>query len=496
MGFGDLWLLRDGQKTLTLKHQTFSALRWTTFAMVGKSGLQFAQMVVLARLLAPADFGLMAMVLATMAFVQVFADLGVSNAIIHHQNISPNQMSSLYWLSVVVGAGLMLALMAFSGGLGALMFNRPDLQPILISISASILAVAAGQQLKVMAEKSLRFAILAKIEIAAALAGFIAAICWAWISPSVYALVAGVLTNGVVQTLLLWLLAADGWRPALRLRLSEIRPFLKFGGYIMANNLINSFNAQADVLIAGRLFPAATLGVYSLTRSLSLNVAGAINPVITRVGLPVMAKAQHDRAFLKSIYLKTMRMTASINFPIYIALAVFSEEAVLLIFGSKWIESAPLLTYLAIWGMLRSCGNPVGSLLLAVGRADLQFKWNLALLFAVTPALWAGATFGIAGLAIAQTALMASLLMPTWYFLVWPFCGARAAEYAQTMLGPMVAALLAVSLACFAVSSLSEALWRLFGAVLVAVPAYLLLSYVFNREWLLAVRQLIFVNEK
>lgn len=491
MGFGDLWLLRDGQKTLTLKHQTFSALRWTTFAMVGKSGLQFAQMVVLARLLAPTDFGLMAMVLATMAFVQVFADLGVSNAIIHHQNISPNQMSSLYWLSVVVGAGLMLALMAFSGGLGALMFNRPDLQPILISISASILAVAAGQQLKVMAEKSLRFAILAKIEIAAALAGFIAAICWAWISPSVYALVAGVLTNGVVQTLLLWLLAADGWRPALRLRLSEIRPFLKFGGYIMANNLINSFNAQADVLIAGRLFPAATLGVYSLPRSLSLNVAGAINPVITRVGLPVMAKAQHDRAFLKSIYLKTMRMTASINFPIYIALAVFSEEAVLLIFGSKWIESAPLLTYLAIWGMLRSCGNPVGSLLLAVGRADLQFKWNLALLFAVTPALWAGATFGIAGLAIAQTALMATLLIPAWYFLVWPHCGARAVEYAQSMSAPLMAALPAVALGYLAVSGLEAPLWRIAGAAAVAILAYLMLSAIMNREWLLAMQQLL-----
>lgn len=491
MGFRDLWLLRDGKKTLTLRHQTFSALRWTTFAMVGKSGLQFAQMVLLARLLAPADFGLMAMVVVIITFVQVFADLGVSNAIIHHQNISPNQMSSLYWLSVVVGACFMLTLMVFSGGLGSLMFNRPDLQPVLISVSLSILSVAAGQQLKVMAEKSLRFAILAKIEIAAALAGFITAICWAWLSPSVYALVAGVLINGLVQTLLLWLFAADGWRPAFRLRLSEIRPFLRFGSYIMANNLINSFNAQADVLIAGRLFPAATLGVYSLPRSLSLNVAGAINPVVTRVGLPVMAKAQHDKAFLKSIYLKTMRMTASINFPIYISLAIFSEEVVLLIFGSKWIESAELLTYLAIWGMLRSCGNSVGSLLLAVGKVNLQFKWNLALVFVVAPVLWAGAHFGITGLAVTYATLMATLMIPAWYFLVWPHCGARAVEYAQSILAPLVAAVLAVCMAYLAVSCLTAALWRLVGAALVAVPAYLIFSYVFNREWLLAVRQLI-----
>lgn len=476
---------------MTLKQQTFSAVRWTTLAMVGKSGLQFAQVAVLARLLAPADFGLMAMVLAVMVFIQVFTDLGVSNAIIHHQDISANQLSSLYWLNVVVGACLMLVLMLFSGDIGVLIFNRPDLQPVLISISVSILLAAAGQQLRVMAEKSLRFATLAKIEIAAALSGFAAAICWAAIAPSVYALVAGVLVNGLVQTLLLWLLAADGWRPTFRLRPGEIRHFLKFGGYMMANNFINSFNAQADILIAGRLFPAATLGVYSLPRSLSLSVAGAINPVITRVGLPVMAKAQHDKAFLKSIYLKTMRMTASINFPIYIALAVFSEETVLLVFGQKWIESAPLLVYLAIWGMFRSCGNPVGSLLLAVGKADLSFKWNLAMMFFVPPSLWAAAHWGIVGLALAQAGLMAALFIPGWYFLVLPHCGARGMEYAFSLLSPLISAMLAVALAYLAVSGLTTPLWRLAGAASVGILAYLVLSNVFNREWLQTMRQLV-----
>lgn len=260
---------------------------------------------------------------------------------------------------------------------------------------------------------------------------------------------------------------------------------------MMANNFINSFNAQADVLIAGRLFPAATLGIYSLPRSLSLSVAGAINPVVTRVGLPVMAKAQHDKEFLKSIYLKTIRMTASINFPIYIALAVFSKEAVLLVFGSKWIDAAPLLVYLAFWGLFRSCGNPVGSLLLAVGRPDLSFKWNLVMLFVVPPALWVGAHFGIAGLAITQATLMAILMIPAWYFMIWPHCGAGAVEYAKSMLGPLFAAILAIALGYLAVSSLSLSLWRLGAAAIVAIPAYLTLCIAFNREWLWAMKQLI-----
>ena len=331
---------------MSLKQQTFTAVRWTSLAMVGKSALQFVQVAILARLLMPADFGLMAMVLAVMVFVQVFTDMGVSNAIIHHQNISKNQLSSLYWLNVTVAAILMLLLMASSELIGTLLFQQPGLQPVLAALSVSIFLTALGQQLRVVAEKNLRFAVLAKIEITAALAGFVCAITWAWMAPSANALVAGMLVNSAVQTALLWLFTANGWRPAFRLQLGEIQQFLKFGGYMIANNFVNSINLQIDVLIAGRFFPAAALGAYSLPRNLSLTIAGVINPVITRIGFPLMAKAQGDKEFLKLVYLKTLRMTASVNFPIYIGMAVFSKESIFFLFGERWSGSAHLLVFL------------------------------------------------------------------------------------------------------------------------------------------------------
>lgn len=460
--------------------------------MVGRSALQFAQMAILARLLAPADFGLMAIVLSVMAFMQVFTDLGVSTAIIHYQDISQSQLSSLYWLNVTVGLTLMMLLMATSSLVSGSIFHQPALQPILMLISVNFLFLAAGQQVRVMAEKALHFSVLAKVEISAALCGCSTAIVWAWYAPTVYALVAGVLVNGFTQTLLLWLLASQGWRPALRFHVREIGHFLKFGGYIMAGDFINSLNRQADILIGGRIFPAATLGSYSLPRNLSLNVAAVTNPIVTRVGLPVMAKTQQDKAFLKSVYLKTMRMTASVNFPIYILLAAFSREAVVLVFGKRWIDSAPLLVFLAVFGMFRSCGNPVGSLLLAVGKADLAFRWNLALFFAVFPILWVASHFGIAGLAAGQAVLMAALVIPMWYFLVRPHCGARLGEYLLTLLSPLIAALFAVIAGYLAVSHLITPIWRLTDAALVAIPVYLTVSWVVNRSWLMAMQQLIF----
>ena len=477
---------------MSLRHQTFTAIRWTTLAMVGRSALQFAQMAILARLLMPADFGLMAIVVSVTAFMQVFTDLGVSTAIIHYQEISQSQLSSLYWLNVTVGLTLMVLLMAASSLISGAIFHQPALQPILILISVNFLFLAAGQQLRVMAEKALHFSVLAKVEISAALGGCATAVVWAWYSPTVYALVAGVLVSGLIETSLLWMLASQGWRPAFRFHPGEIRHFLRFGGYIIAGDFVNSLNRQADILIGGRIFPAATLGSYSLPRGLSLNVSAVTNPIITRVGLPVMAKTQHDTNFLKSVYLKTMRMTASVNFPVYIALAVFSREAVVIVLGKKWIDSAHLLVFLAIFGMFRSCGNPAGSLIYAVGKADLAFRWNLALLFVMFPALWLAAHFGITGLAAGQAVLMAGLVIPMWYFLIRPNCGARLGEYLLTLLSPLAAALIAVLAGYLAVSHLSIPLWRLSGAALVAMPVYLAASWIVNRSWVIAMRQLIF----
>jgi O-antigen/teichoic acid export membrane protein len=223
-----------------------------------------------------------------------------------------------------------------------------------------------------------------------------------------------------------------------------------------------------------------------------MNVAAVTNPIVTRVGLPVMAKTQHDKTFLKSVYLKTMRMTASVNFPIYLVLAAFSRDAVVLVFGKRWIDSAPLLVLLAIFGMFRSCGNPAGSLLLAVGKADLSFRWSLAMFFVVFPVLWGASHFHIIGLAAGQAVLMIGMVVPMWYFLIRPNCGARLGEYMLTLLSPLFAALIAVLLGYLAVSCLTAPLWRLTFAALVALPVYLAVSSVVNRSWLMAMRQLIF----
>jgi len=462
--------------------------------MVGRAGLGFLQVAILARLLGPADFGMMALATAVIVFAQIFTDMGVSNAIVHHQQVSQEELSSLYWLNVLAGGGMMLLLM-LSSPFVAWFYNTPSLKPLLAIVSINFLVIAIGQQLRVMAEKELRFAELARIELTAAIFGFGVAVTWAFIWPSVFALVAGMIASTMMTMVLSWRNLANGWRPMMRLRLGEIRHFLGFGGYTMANNLVNTFNMQADIFIGGRFLSVQALGVYSLPRDLSLRVAGVINPIVTRVGLPVMARVQNNQALLKSVYLKTLRMTASVNFPVYMAMAIFAPEFVALLFGAQWSDAVPLLRILALWGLLRSTGNPAGSLIFAVGRADLAFKWNLTLLLMVSPLLWVGAQYGNQGIALALLAMAVVFAVPGWYVLVRPLCGAGFIEYFKQLLIPLMVALLSSTIAYVAVWPFSDLGVRLGLGLSIGGLGYLILSRLLNRTWFEAILELLMRNK-
>jgi O-antigen/teichoic acid export membrane protein len=475
---------------MTLRKQTFSGVRWTTFSSLGRAVLQFVQIAILARLLAPSDFGLIAVVVSIMAFLQIFADAGISNAIIHYQDIAKEQLSSLYWLNVSVSAILALTLVASSHWV-AYWYQQPALQYLLMLAAVTLVVGALGQQIRVLAQKNLRFADLAKVELVAALFGFLVAVPLAWMGAGVYALIAGSLTTAAVGCLLVWLRLSDGWRPQARLRLAEIRQFIKFGAYMVGNNLANTLISQIDILLGGRLLGVQSIGLYSVPKDLSLRIGNIINPIITQVGLPVMAKAQGDEALLKKVYLQTMRMTASVNFPIYMALGLFAPEIVHLLLGQQWHDAIPLLQIFAIWALLRSTGNPVGSLLMARGRADLSFKWNMVWLLIMAPAIWIGSQFGVSGMAIAMTVLGVLAYWPNWYFLVRPLCGAKLGEYSAQMAVPLGLSIFA-GLAGYLSSYLLEGdLLRLEIGVLLGSSVYIGLSWLFNRVWVEAMMGLL-----
>jgi O-antigen/teichoic acid export membrane protein len=439
------------------------------------------QLTVLARFLSPKDFGLMALVTAVISYASLFNDMGLSTAFVQRQEISQKERSSLYWFSVVLGATLMIFVMAASP-VAALFFNEPQLVPLLMLVGTNFLGIALGQQLRMDAEKSLNFRPVALIEMVVAIVAFGVASIAAWQGCGVYALVFSSMVTAWLTMILSWAFLARGWRPALRLRLSEVKWFLRFGGGMVINNMINQLNSTIDVLIGGRLLGTSHLGLYSVPRNLILQVQMMVNPIFTRVSFPVIASIQHDKKRVLDLYLKVMNMTASVNSPIYVVLAVFAPEIVFFLLGSNWSDAAPLMRVLALWGALRSFGNPVGSLLFGLGYVRLSAKWNFALLIITLPVIWFGSHYGVLGMAWAMASLMLVLFVPGWAILVRPTCGAGLWEYAIQVAKPLLCAVIAGAAGWLVALPFDSFQFRFAIGLTVDILFYLLMSWFFNRS--------------
>lgn len=474
---------------MTLKHRTFSAVRWTTAAAVTRALLHLAQVAVLARLLVPEDYGLMAMVSVVLGFASIFSDAGVNSAYVQRQDVTQEQRSSLFWLNVGM-SGVVTLLVLMVSPLVARFFGDARLSPLSMLASSTFVISALGQQLRMTAEKTLDFRPVVLLEVAAALLGFVTAVTAALAGWGVYALILGGIVGTSCGTALAWLFLARGWRPQWRFRLVDVRSYLGFGSALVANNLVNEFNRSIDLLLGGRMLAATALGLYSLPRQVVFQVQGMINPIITRVGFPLIAQVQDDIPRVRAIYLKTLNMTASTNAPLYVGIAFFAPELVRIVLGDKWQAAADLLRLLAVWGFLRSTGNPVGSLLLGMGRADLSLKWNIGLLFLVPPVLWLGSQFGALGLAWALLGLTVLMFVPGWFVLVRPLCHIKLWDYSVSALRPLLIAVASIAPAYFLTVQIDNVYLHVTTVVAISAPFYLALSYLFNREWLVAMKQL------
>ena len=202
----------------------------------------------------------------------------------------------------------------------------------------------------------------------------------------------------------------------------------------MGEKAVNYFNSNLDYLLIGSLLGAKSLGYYTLAYNLVLRPSQMINPVITRVAFPVFSKVQNYTKKLKNGYIKVLQLLSTVNFPIMAGLAVIAPVAVPVIFGAQWLPSIVLIQILTIVGISRSTGNPIGSLLLAKGRADLGFKWNLALMITQLPGLYVGAKLGgTIGVSIALAILTCIYSVFNYLILIRILLGPCLREYVQSM---------------------------------------------------------------
>jgi O-antigen/teichoic acid export membrane protein len=479
---------------MNLRSQVFVASRWVAISTTSGVVLQMLQTVILARILLPADFGLMAIATAVISVLLLIVDLGFSQALIHFDNTSREEQSSLFWMNLLLAIVLMLLLIILAPMLGDL-YQSAKLVTLLCWISLIFPITAAGQQLRALGERDLRFDIISTNTLASILAGLVCACISALLNAGVYALVAGLLVKTCIDSILAWVRLPYSYRPTTHFKLTDIKPFWSFSAYLVGESLSNIINRNADIFLGGLAVGAERIGFYSIPRGLTLNSAMIINSIVTRVGFPVMSRVKSEQEKLKSIFLQTLRMTASINFPLYVTLGLFASEIIRLLYGSQWHEAAIYLRILAVWGLVRSMGNPVGSLIYACGQTRRAFWWNISLLILIPPLLWFAAyKGGLLGLSYAMLTLSLGVFVPAWRLLVYPCCGATLTEYGKQFAVPLVCALLAGVVACLVAQSLPSGILRLATGCTAGGIVYLGLSWLLNKNWVLAMLELLHIQ--
>lgn len=379
-----------------LRRKAADAVRWTGVSMVTTTVLQFVQLAVLGRLLGPGAFGLMALVLIVLNFAQLLGQFGLSEAIIQRKNPTREELSSLYWLNVTICTGLFFLLWIGSPAIASPL-RTPELAGILPVAAAIFLILPFGFQFRALAQKALRFKLLAGVEVCIAVVSLLVSVVVAVVlDAGVWSLVWGYLAGQAAGAAIL---VVSGWRegstrPLLRLRRADMAGYLGFGLYRTGAMSINFFTSRVAQLFVGVLLGTQALGLYSVATNLVLQPILKLNPVLTRVAFPVFSAVQDDVGRLRRGYLEMVRLLMFVSAPLLVGGAAVAPVAVPLLLGEQWTEAVPLVQVLAFYALLRSVGNAGGSLLMARGRAAWGFYWNLAVLLVIPPAVYAASLLG------------------------------------------------------------------------------------------------------
>jgi O-antigen/teichoic acid export membrane protein len=399
---------------MSIGKKTLEGVKWASLAKFTNIGVGIFRISILARFLTKEDFGLIGLVYIVIGFAELFMDMGLSTAILHKQNISQKEYSSLYWLNFLVSVFLFLVVLLVSPWFSAF-YKQPQLNALIPLVSVNIILSSIGRQFSTVFQKELNFYILSIVEIVAALLSMIVAIVLAMYDFGVYALAYSTLIQFATLNLLFLGLGYKKHPIKWHFSLKETFPFLKIGIYQVGGQLINYFSKELDVSIIGKMFGMGPLGSYNLAKQLAVKPTMFVNPIITEVASPLLATMQNDKEKLKENYVKLIKMTSIVTFNIFLLIFIFSDLIIYILYGAKYQECVLLLRLFCVYMYLRGIHNPIGSLLIATGRTDLDLIWQVLYLIATVMFLFFGSFFSVTGILISFIGLLLFMAIPAWY---------------------------------------------------------------------------------
>jgi O-antigen/teichoic acid export membrane protein len=395
-----------------LRQRTLAGLGWSGATQLLGQVFQFAFSVALARLLSPAEFGLIGMILVFTGFASSLADLGSGAFIIGKPSIGERHLNSVFWLNVAVG-GVLTILFSMAAPLVAHYYSEPQLRLLTVAVAFNFLLVSLTVVQNALLSKAMDFRTRFWIESLSAAVSGISALVLAMTGAGVWSLVGQSMVLTAARTLLLWW--RSPWRPGWSFDPAAVKELLRFGRHLVAFNAVIYWEHNVDRAVIGRLIGGPSLGIYNLAERImripSTNVTGFAGAVM----FPALCALQSDVDSVKRVYLRSNRLIALVTFPMMAGLWVLAEPAMLFVLGEKWRSAIAIVRVLCLAGMAQSVYNTAGWIYLSNGRPDILLRVSIYAFLARVAGVLVGMRWGILGIAWAYVlGVYACVLYPSW----------------------------------------------------------------------------------
>ncbi len=357
-------------------------------AQVVKFAIQLASTAILARLLMPADFGIVAMVTAFTGLLWMLGDMGLASATIQRAEITHKQVSTLFWINI--GFSLLIsAVVASLAPVIAWFYHEPRLTMVTLVLAGPFVFSGLTNQHYALLTRQMRFNAMALVQTLPQLVSALVAIGLAKAGWHYWALVLNGIVGGGVTVLLAWV--ASGWRPAWPSRCAGVGSMLGFGGHLMCYNLLTYFTRNTDNVLIGRFLGSGPLGIYSKAYALLIFPVQQINAPVNGVVLPALSRLQGQPDSYRRFFLRAVEGVAFIGMPIIVFAFVDARLLVLTLLGPNWLGAVEIFRLLAPAALVGTISSAPEWIFTSLGKTNRLLLWAAI----SSPIILAGFTVGL-----------------------------------------------------------------------------------------------------
>jgi PST family polysaccharide transporter len=422
---------------MNLKQKAIKGVIWSAVETWGHQVFSLIVFFVLARLLDPQDFGLIALANTFLAFVGIFLDQGFSQAIIQRKDLDVQHLDTAFWTNNIL-AVLLAGTSILCANWVAALFKEPDLAPVICWMSLSFVLHALCSVQGAVLQRELAFKALALRSVLATSIAGVVGVGLAWLGAGVWSLIGQYLISAIVRTIVLWWVS--DWKPHLRFSKQCFNELFSFGLSITGSSFVNFINRRSDDFLIGYFLGSTALGYYSVAYKLLLVTLESSTRIIDKVAVPSFSKLQLEPERMREAFYKVTQLVNLFAIPCFLGMTALAPEIIIILFGEQWKPSIPVMQILALVGIVQSTYILNSSVLLAMGKPAQRF-WLGCLFATITLISFSiSVRWGIVAVAIAYV-FTSYLLSPISLLMVGNLLNIKFKKYFNQYLVSFVAGL-------------------------------------------------------